>query len=72
MSLVPAKGLWIDANFKEDQIRHMRMGQAVEIEADVDSGLKIEGHVESLAPATGSVFSVIPAQNATGNFTKIV
>ncbi|MBI0330326.1 HlyD family secretion protein [Burkholderia plantarii] len=72
MSLVPARGLWIDANFKEDQIRHMRPGQDVEIEADVDSGLAIRGHVESLAPATGSVFSVIPAQNATGNFTKIV
>ncbi|MBN3728174.1 HlyD family secretion protein [Burkholderia sp. Ac-20379] len=72
MSLVPAKGLWVDANFKEDQIRHMRPGQKVEIEADVNTGLKIEGHVASLAPATGAVFSVIPAQNATGNFTKIV
>ncbi|WP_414448273.1 HlyD family secretion protein [Burkholderia sp. 22PA0099] len=72
MSLVPAKGLWVDANFKEDQIRHMQPGQKVEIEADVNTGLKIEGHVASLAPATGSVFSVIPAQNATGNFTKIV
>ncbi len=72
MSLVPAHGLWVDANFKEDQIRHMHAGQTVSIEADVDTGLKIAGHVESLAPATGSVFSVIPAQNATGNFTKIV
>ncbi|OWT75901.1 hemolysin D [Achromobacter sp. HZ28] len=72
MSLVPAQGLWVDANFKEDQIREMRPGQAVRIAADVDSGLSVTGHVQSLAPATGAVFSVIPAQNATGNFTKIV
>ncbi|ALM85145.1 HlyD family secretion protein [Bordetella sp. N] len=72
MSLVPAQGLWVDANFKEDQIRALRPGQAVRIVADVDSGLRVAGHIQSVAPATGAVFSVIPAQNATGNFTKIV
>ncbi|MEW9572266.1 HlyD family efflux transporter periplasmic adaptor subunit [Rhodanobacter sp. Si-c] len=72
MSLVPARGLWVDANFKEDQLARMRRGQAVSIVADVDSGEKISGHVVSLSPASGSVFSLIPAQNATGNFTKIV
>jgi membrane fusion protein (multidrug efflux system) len=72
MSIVPAHGLWVDANFKEDQIRHLRVGQPVRIKADVDSGLSIAGRVASLAPATGSVFSIIPAQNATGNFTRIV
>ncbi|MGN6579590.1 MAG: HlyD family secretion protein [Bordetella sp.] len=72
MSLVPARGLWVDANFKEDQIRDMKTGQPVHIHVDAAPGLRIVGHVQSLAPATGSVFSVIPAQNATGNFTKIV
>lgn len=72
MSLVPARGLWVDANFKEDQLARMRDGQAVDIVADVDPDEKITGHVASLSPASGSVFSLIPAQNATGNFTKIV
>lgn len=72
VSLVPARGLWVDANFKEDQLGRMRRGQAVAIVADVDPGRKITGHVVSLSPASGSVFSLIPAQNATGNFTKIV
>ncbi|MFC4275876.1 HlyD family secretion protein [Achromobacter aloeverae] len=72
MSLVPAQGLWVDANFKEDQIRDMRPGQPVRIAVDVDSGLRVTGRVQSVAPATGAIFSVIPAQNATGNFTKIV
>jgi membrane fusion protein (multidrug efflux system) len=72
MSLVPARGLWVDANFKESQLAHMRAGQTVVVEADVLPGQVFRGHVESLAPATGAVFSVLPAENATGNFTKIV
>ena len=72
MSLVPARGLWVDANFKEDQLARMRPGQPVNIVADVEPGRKITGRVVSLSPASGSVFSLIPAQNATGNFTKIV
>lgn len=72
MSLVPARGLWVEANFKEDQVAHMSRGQPVSITADVNSNLRIMGHVDSLSPATGAVFSIIPAQNATGNFTKIV
>ncbi|HJS84019.1 MAG TPA: HlyD family secretion protein [Acetobacteraceae bacterium] len=72
LSVVPASGLWIDANFKEDQIARMRPGDAARIVADVLPGRTLHGHVESLAPATGAVFSVIPPQNATGNFTKIV
>jgi membrane fusion protein (multidrug efflux system) len=72
MSLVPARGLWIDANFKEDQLAYMRHGQTVDVVADVDPDERITGHVTSLSPASGSVFSLIPAQNATGNFTKIV
>jgi membrane fusion protein (multidrug efflux system) len=72
VSIVPANGLWVDANFKEDQLASMHEGEKVTIEADVLPGEKITGHVASLAPATGSVFSVLPAENATGNFTKIV
>jgi len=72
MSLVPARGLWVDANFKESQLARMRAGQPVTVEADVLPGRVFRGHVASLAPATGAVFSVLPAENATGNFTKIV
>jgi membrane fusion protein (multidrug efflux system) len=72
LSLVPAHGLWVDANFKEDQLAHMRAGQGVTIVADVLPGRSFHGRLLSLAPATGSVFAVIPPENATGNFTKIV
>jgi membrane fusion protein (multidrug efflux system) len=72
LSIVPAHGLWVDANFKEDQLAHMRPGDKVTISADILPGQKITGHVGSLAPATGAVFSVLPPENATGNFTKIV
>jgi membrane fusion protein (multidrug efflux system) len=72
MSVVPARGLWVDANFKESQLATMRAGQTVVVEADVLPGQVFRGHVASLAPATGAVFSVLPAENATGNFTKIV
>ena len=72
MSLVPARGLWVDANFKESQLARMRAGQLVNVEADVLPGKVFHGRVASLAPATGAVFSVLPAENATGNFTKIV
>jgi membrane fusion protein (multidrug efflux system) len=72
VSIVPAQGLWIDANFKENQISQLRPGQPATIKADVLSGEVFRGHVESLAPATGAQFSLLPAENATGNFTKIV
>jgi membrane fusion protein (multidrug efflux system) len=72
LSVVPAHGLWVDANFKEDQLAQMKAGQPATIVADVLPGRTFRGQVASLAPATGAVFSVIPPQNATGNFTKIV
>jgi membrane fusion protein, multidrug efflux system len=72
IALVPARGLWVDANFKENQLAEMRPGLAATIEADVLPGQVFHGHVASLAPATGAQFSVLPAENATGNFTKIV
>jgi len=72
LSVVPAAGLWVDANFKEDQLGHMTPGQPASVVADVMPGHEFRGHVASLAPGTGAVFSVIPPENATGNFTKIV
>jgi membrane fusion protein, multidrug efflux system len=72
LSIVPAHGLWVDANFKESQLAHMSAGQPVEITADVLPGRRFRGRIASLAPATGAQFSVIPPENATGNFTKIV
>jgi membrane fusion protein (multidrug efflux system) len=70
--VVPAHGLWVDANFKEDQLARMRVGQEVDVRADILPGRAFKGHVSSLAPATGAQFSVLPPENATGNFTKIV
>jgi membrane fusion protein, multidrug efflux system len=72
LSLVPAQGLWVDANFKENQLAHLQAGQKAKIVADVLPGRTFTGHVVSLSPATGSRFSILPAENATGNFTKIV
>jgi membrane fusion protein, multidrug efflux system len=72
LSVVPAHGLWVDANFKESQLAQMTVGQKVEITADVLPGTRFHGRIASLAPATGAQFSVIPPENATGNFTKIV
>jgi membrane fusion protein (multidrug efflux system) len=72
LSVVPASGLWVDANFKEDEIARMKPGDPATVVADVLPGRTFHGRVASLAPATGAVFSVIPPQNATGNFTKIV
>ncbi len=72
LTVIPAQGLWVDANFKEDQLRKMRVGDTVEVSLDAADGPPLKGVVESLAPATGATFSVLPAENATGNFTKIV
>jgi membrane fusion protein, multidrug efflux system len=72
LSVVPAKGLWVDANFKEDQLTDMRPGEPATVVADALPGKVFHGHVASLAPGTGAIFSVIPPENATGNFTKIV
>jgi membrane fusion protein, multidrug efflux system len=71
MSIAPAKGLWVDANFKERQLAAMRPGQAASITADVLPGQTFTRHVASIAPATGAQFSILPVENATGNFTKI-
>jgi membrane fusion protein (multidrug efflux system) len=72
LAIVPARGLWVDANFRESQLAGMRKGQPAEVVADAVPGVTFRGLVASLAPATGAQFSVIPPENATGNFTKIV
>jgi membrane fusion protein (multidrug efflux system) len=72
LSVVPARGLWVDANFKESQLAGMHPGQPATVHADVLPGREFHGHVASIAPATGAQFSVLPPENATGNFTKIV
>jgi membrane fusion protein (multidrug efflux system) len=72
LSVIPSQGIWVDANFKEDQLARMKPGQPATVVADVLPGHTFKGRVASLAPGTGAVFSVIPPENATGNFTKIV
>jgi membrane fusion protein (multidrug efflux system) len=71
-SLVPLDEVYIDANFKETQLAGLKAGQKVAISVDALPGRSIEGTVASLSPASGSVFSLLPPDNATGNFTKIV
>ncbi|WP_168795910.1 HlyD family efflux transporter periplasmic adaptor subunit [Paraburkholderia aromaticivorans] len=73
MSIVPLDGVWIDANFKEVQLRRMRIGQPVTMTADVyGSSVKYHGRVIGFSAGTGSAFATLPAQNATGNWIKIV
>ncbi len=71
-SLVPLGAVYVDANFKETQLKSLQPGQPVHIEVDALPGREIEGRVASFAPASGSVFSLLPPDNATGNFTKVV
>ena len=63
---------WIEANFKEDQLGHMRVGQPVSIKIDAYADGALSGHVASFSPGTGQTFSALPAQNATGNWVKVV
>jgi membrane fusion protein (multidrug efflux system) len=71
-SLVPLEAVYIDANFKETQVSQLKPGQPVSLTVDALPGRTLEGRVASFAPASGSVFSLLPPDNATGNFTKIV
>ena len=72
MSLVPSNGAYVIANFKETQLGQVRAGQPVDIEVDMFPGKAVHGHVDSLAPASGQEFTLLPPDNATGNFTKVV
>ena len=70
-ALVPQK-VWVTANFKEDQIRQMRPGQPVEVEVDALQGQKFLGHVDSIQAGSGTRFSLLPPEDATGNYVKVV
>ncbi|RQS57976.1 HlyD family efflux transporter periplasmic adaptor subunit [Burkholderia sp. Bp8963] len=73
MSVVPLEQVWVDANFKEWQLRHIRVGQPVELTADVyGSSIVYHGKVAGFTPGTGSALALLPAQNATGNWIKVV
>jgi membrane fusion protein, multidrug efflux system len=72
MSIVPDSEVWVTANLKETQLANVRVGDPVEFTVDAYPGRKFEGKVESLSPATGARFSLLPPDNATGNFTKVV
>ena len=71
-SLVPLSQVWVEANFKETQLQHMQPGQKVEVILDAYPDQPVEGIIDSLSPATGAKFALLPPENATGNFTKIV
>ena len=70
MSVVPLEDVWLTANLKETQIEDVKPGDPADFTVDAYPGIHFQGHVESLSPATGARFSLLPPDNATGNFTK--
>jgi membrane fusion protein (multidrug efflux system) len=73
MTVIPLNALWVDANFKEVQLRHLRIGQATEVRSDLYGGSFVyHGHVKGMAAGTGAAFALLPAQNASGNWIKVV
>jgi membrane fusion protein, multidrug efflux system len=72
MAIVPLDDVWVTANFKETQLKRMKIGQEVEIKVDAYGGRKYRGHIDSIAAASGARFSLLPPENATGNFVKVV
>lgn len=72
MTVVPVSAIYVTANFKETQVGLIRPGQSVRLEVDALPDLEIAGQVDSISPGTGAQFSILPPENATGNFTKIV
>ena len=72
LSVVPLAQVFVEANFKETQLTHMAVGQSVEVKVDAFPGRRLEGRIDSLSPASGAEFALLPADNATGNFNKIV
>jgi membrane fusion protein (multidrug efflux system) len=73
MTVVPLNNLWVDANFKEVQLRHLRLGQPAEVRSDLYGGSFIyHGHVQGMSAGTGASFALLPAQNASGNWIKVV
>ena len=71
MTIIPSSGVYITANYKETQLGNMHTGQLVDIGVDAYKGVKFQGHVETIAPASQNKFSLVPPQNATGNFVKV-
>ena len=73
MTVIPLNSLWVDANFKEVQLRHLRIGQPAEVKSDLYGGSFLyHGHVKGMAAGTGAAFALLPAQNASGNWIKVV
>jgi membrane fusion protein (multidrug efflux system) len=72
MAVVPLHAVYVVANYKETQLSRVRPGQPASVEIDSFPGVELEGHVDSLSPASGLEFALLPPDNATGNFTKIV
>jgi membrane fusion protein (multidrug efflux system) len=72
LAIVSLDDVWVEANYKETQLRGMRPGQKATIEVDAYPGQEFTGSVESISPGTGAVFSLLPPENATGNFVKVV
>jgi membrane fusion protein (multidrug efflux system) len=73
MTVIPLNALWVDANFKEVQLRHLRIGQAAAVRSDLYGGSFVyHGHVKGMAAGTGAAFALLPAQNASGNWIKVV
>jgi len=72
LALVPLHNVWITANFKENQLKNMRRGQKAIVTVDAYGGREYEGHIDSIAAATGARFSLLPPENATGNYVKVV
>jgi len=70
--VIPLDRVWITANFKETQLRDMRVGQSVTVDVDAYGGREFTGKIDSIAAATGSRFSLLPPDNASGNFVKVV
>jgi membrane fusion protein, multidrug efflux system len=72
IAMIPLPNLWVVANFKETQMTNMRLGDSARITVDAFPDLVLQGHVDSWSPGTGSTFALLPPDNATGNFTKVV
>src|SRR4029077_15671359 len=71
VTIVRSGQRWVEANYKETDLAHMRVGQPATLKFDAYPGLEVHGHVQSIGVGTGSEFSVLPAQNATGNWVKV-
>jgi membrane fusion protein, multidrug efflux system len=72
IAAIPLPNIWIIANYKETQMTHVRLGDPARVTVDAFPDLELTGHVDSWSPGTGSTFALLPPDNATGNFTKVV